>query len=129
MNKQAFSARKDVEGILLIVDASVPFGSGDEYVIESIKTKTVPVFLVLNKIDLLPKSKLLPLIEELNGLKIFTDTFLISAKTGEQVDELKKFLIQKNFLEKIISINKMQIRIIKNHNKTIKKEYFIKSPG
>jgi len=96
MNKQAFSARKDVEGILLIVDASVPFGTGDEFVIESIKTKLVPVFLVLNKIDLLTKEELFNVIQVWKDKFDFKEIIPISALKNDNLDtlivEIKKIL-------------------------------------
>ena len=92
MNKQAFSARKDVEGILLIVDASVPFGGGDEYVIESIKTKVVPVFLVLNKIDQLSEEELFDLMKMYNAEGVFNQIVPISALKGRNINELLKVI-------------------------------------
>jgi GTP-binding protein Era len=96
MNKQAFSARNDVEGILLIVDASVPFGGGDEYVIESIKTKVVPVFLVLNKIDLLTKEEIYNVIQLWKDKFDFKEIIPISALKNDNLEtlivEIKKIL-------------------------------------
>ncbi len=57
MNKMAFSSRFDSEVILLLLDCSVPLGSGDEYVIDKIKNVNSPVYIVLNKIDLVSKLK------------------------------------------------------------------------
>lgn len=57
MNKMAFSSRFDSEVVLLLLDCSVPLGSGDEYVIEKVKNIESPVYVVLNKIDLVSKSK------------------------------------------------------------------------
>ena len=60
--------------------------------------------LVLNKIDMIEKAKLLPLIQELNQFKIFTDTFMISAKTGEKIEDLKNFLVENGIDESRITI-------------------------
>ncbi len=95
MVASAWTESDEADQRLLLIDAQKGFDKNTKAIITRLQTEKKKAVLVLNKIDLLPKSKLLPLIEELNGLKIFTDVFLISAKTGEQVDELKKFLIQK----------------------------------
>lgn len=51
MNKVALSSARDVEAIVLIVDASLEFGEGDSYLIEHIN-KNTNIFIVFNKIDL-----------------------------------------------------------------------------
>lgn len=51
MNKEAFSSTRDAEALILIVDASVPFGDGDQFVIDRF-LKKIPTFIVFNKIDL-----------------------------------------------------------------------------
>jgi len=52
MNKMAFSSRFDSEVVLLLLDCSVPLGSGDQYVIEKVKNIESPLYIVMNKIDL-----------------------------------------------------------------------------
>ena len=95
MVASAWTESDEADQRLLLIDAQKGLDKNTRAIISRLQTEKKKVILVLNKIDLLPKSKLLPLIEELNSMKIFTDTFMISAKTGEQVDELKNFLIQK----------------------------------
>jgi|694.fasta_scaffold42902_5 GTP-binding protein Era len=50
MNATAFSSLKDIDMILYVVDASVPFGTGDEYLINRIKNED-KIIVVFNKID------------------------------------------------------------------------------
>ena len=50
MNKQALSSVRDVEAIVLLVDSSLEFGDGDQYLVDHIKSDA-PVFVVFNKID------------------------------------------------------------------------------
>ena len=50
MDKMAYSATEDVDAIVLVVEASKPFGSGDEFLLEKVKMD-VPTFVVINKID------------------------------------------------------------------------------
>ena len=95
MVASAWTESDDADQRLLLIDAQKGLDKNTRAIITRLQTEKKKVVLVLNKIDLLPKSKLLPLIEELNGFKIFTDTFMISAKTGEQVEELKAFLVAK----------------------------------
>ena len=94
MVASAWTESDEADQRLLLIDAQKGLDKNTRAIISRLQSEKKKVVLVLNKIDLLSKSKLLPLIEELNELKIFTDTFLISAKTGEQVDELKMFLVQ-----------------------------------
>ena len=54
---------RDVDVLGLVVDASERRGKGDAYVIDLVKNAAAPVFLILNKIDLLKKSRLLPIID------------------------------------------------------------------
>ena len=51
MNNMAYSAAHDVDVSLLVIDASLPFGSGDEYLLEHLDIKNTPLILVFNKID------------------------------------------------------------------------------
>ena len=51
MNKSAFSSLRDVEAMLIMVDASVEFGEGDKFLLDKIKDVKIPSFIVLNKID------------------------------------------------------------------------------
>ena len=51
MNNMAYSAAHDVDVSLLVVDASLPFGNGDDYLLEHLDIKNTPLILVFNKID------------------------------------------------------------------------------
>ena len=52
MNNMAYSAAHDVDVAVLVVDASLPFGGGDEYIIEHLDIHNTPLIIVFNKIDL-----------------------------------------------------------------------------
>ena len=52
MNIMAYSAAHDVDVSILVVDASLPFGKGDEYILSHLDINNVPLIIVLNKIDL-----------------------------------------------------------------------------
>jgi len=60
MNKESISTLSDVDLILLIIDGTRNYGKGDEFVLELLKKMSTPVFLVVNKIDLIKnKNRLL----------------------------------------------------------------------
>src|SRR5438477_199683 len=69
----------EVDLALLIVDASVPFGHGDQFAVDLIKKFGPKTFLLLNKIDSIRKSRLLPLIDRYRQLHEFQEIFPISA--------------------------------------------------
>ena len=93
------SALTEGDFLALIVDATEPFGKGDQYVIEMLREEKkqnpdAKRAVILNKIDLLKKHKLLPLIEHYNSFGIFDEIVPISAAKGEAVDELIALLFQ-----------------------------------
>ncbi|HEU4523027.1 MAG TPA: GTPase Era [Thermoanaerobaculia bacterium] len=79
--------------VSLIVDATEAFGKGDEYVIEMLRAqkKEHPDsrrFAILNKIDLLKKNRLLPMIEKYAAFELFDEIVPLSAGSGEGVGQL-----------------------------------------
>jgi GTP-binding protein Era len=61
MVEQALAACADVDVILFLVEANDPPGGGDEFIIELLSRSQIPVVLVINKMDLVPRERLLPL--------------------------------------------------------------------
>src|SRR3954468_15254588 len=59
----AVETLREVDVVGLVVDASEPSGKGDKYVAEMIKDLEAPVILILNKVDLMKKTRLLPIME------------------------------------------------------------------
>lgn len=97
MNKKAYSNTEGVDVILFLVDIYKGFGKGDEFILDKIKDRGVPVFLLLNKVDQLKdKSILLGKIEELQKKYNFAEIIPISAKKRDNFDHLihslKKYL-------------------------------------
>ena len=86
------SAFSEADVIALIVDASEPFGKGDDYVIEMLRETTTPKFALLNKIDLIKKNKLLPIMQQYGGFGLFDEIVPISAAKGESIDRLLELL-------------------------------------
>jgi len=83
----------EVDVVAAIVDASVTFGSGDRYVLERLRNVQPPVILVLNKVDVISKPTLLPLIDEIRRNRVLTEIVPVSALTGENVDRLESVFL------------------------------------
>ena len=99
MNKKAYNNTEGVDVILFLVDISKGFGKGDEFILNKLKDSEIPVFLLLNKIDLVKdKTKLLEDITKLKELYDFAEIIPISALKKDNVDELIK-CIKKNLDE------------------------------
>lgn len=88
MLKTAYSALKGVDVVLVVVNASEKIGPGDRLIIEKIKQLTVPVYLIINKIDLITTDELLHVIKTYNDEHEFTEVFPISATEGINVPEM-----------------------------------------
>jgi GTPase len=86
----ALESLRETEVVVLLVDASTKPGAGDEWVLERLKAAKVPVLLALNKIDLVKKTNLLPLIAHYQQAFPFAAIVPISAATGENVDGLEQ---------------------------------------
>jgi GTP-binding protein Era len=89
----AVETLREVDVVALVVDASAPAGRGDEYVSGLLKNVTRPVVLVLNKIDLISKPKLLPIIERAQRWHPFAAIVPVSAETGDGVERLEQVLL------------------------------------
>jgi GTP-binding protein Era len=86
---------RDVDVLALVVDVTEPPGKGDSFVIDLVKGATAPVFLILNKIDLIRKSRLLPIIDRYRQAADFAEIVPVSAATGDNVDRLERALIDR----------------------------------
>ena len=90
----ALEAMRDVDLLTLIVDVSVKPGPGDRHLIGLLKDVTLPVILALNKVDLIAKSKLLPIIDRYRQAHPFVETVPISAVDGTNVDVLEGLFLR-----------------------------------
>jgi GTP-binding protein Era len=86
----ALEAMREVDVLVLVVDASVKPGPGDRHMLRLLKNVATPTILVLNKVDLVAKPKLLPLIDRYRQDGIVP----VSAVDGTNVDVLEKLLLQ-----------------------------------
>ncbi len=78
--------------VLFVVDAAERRGRGEEFILDLLVKSGRPAILALNKIDLLKKDRLLPLIAEIAGRHAFKEVVPISARTGDNVDRLFQVL-------------------------------------
>lgn len=88
MVEVALHVLDEVDLVFFMVEATEPPGHGDRFVLERLKERDVPVVLVVNKVDLVKKLRLLPLIDEYSRMHGFADIVPVSAKTGDGVDHL-----------------------------------------
>lgn len=89
----AWGGAADADQVVLIVDAAQR--SVDEEtlgIIAGLKKQKRQAVLVLNKIDIVKREKLLTMASNLNAEGVFTDIFMISAETGDGLDDLMQFL-------------------------------------
>jgi GTP-binding protein Era len=97
--KMMQEVREALEGcdlVLLIVDATKKFEGKDQFVVDMARKAGIPVFLLLNKIDLLRggKDKLLPMIESYRHLHDFKEVIPLSARKREGLDLLLEIVIK-----------------------------------
>jgi GTP-binding protein Era len=86
---------REVDVLGLVVDVTEPPGKGDKFVLDLVKHAKAPVFLILNKIDLVKKSRLLPIIQRFSESGTFAEIIPLSASTGDNVDRLERALIDR----------------------------------
>ena len=86
---------REVDVLGLVVDVGEPPGKGDRFVLDLVKHAKAPVFLILNKIDLVKKSRLLPIIQQYGESGTFAEIIPLSAATGDNVDRLERAIIDR----------------------------------
>jgi GTP-binding protein Era len=94
MVEVALEAMRDVDVLALVVDVSVKPGPGDRYVLELLKEVRQPVILVLNKVDLIAKNRLLPIIDQYQKAHAFAELVPVSAVDGTNVDLLEQLFLK-----------------------------------
>jgi GTP-binding protein Era len=90
----ALEAMKDVDVLALVVDVSVKLGKGDRWMLDLLEDVKKPVILVLNKVDLVAKARLLPIIDHYQQAHPFVEIVPVSAADGTNVDVLEKLFLQ-----------------------------------
>jgi GTPase len=93
MVNTALGTYNEVDVIMLLVEATEKPGGGDRFIIDSLAKARTPVLLIINKVDLIAKERLLPLMQEYSTLYAFAEIIPVSAlkqDLGGLVDALLK---------------------------------------
>ena len=90
----AYESISNVDVIGLVRDATDGLGAGDRFVLARLEQARGPVVLILNKVDLIAKTRLLPLIDWYRQQREFAAIIPVSAETGDGVDVLEHELIR-----------------------------------
>jgi GTP-binding protein Era len=93
MQRTVIDSLRDVDLVLLMVDGTIRFGAGENYVLEMVKKSGLPAVLAINKIDKIAKPKLLPVIQRYAEAHSFLEILPLSARTGDN----RSLLIDKIF--------------------------------
>ena len=88
----AWGGAGDADHIVLVIDAARGIDRDTAAILSRLKDREARADLVINKIDLVPKTKLLELATQLNETGVFAETFMISAENGDGVDTLSAYL-------------------------------------
>ena len=86
---------REVDILGVVVDATERAGNGTQFVLDLAKDAKAPVFLILNKIDLMKRMRLLPIIDEYSKRGHFAEIVPVSAATGENVDRLERLIVER----------------------------------
>lgn len=91
MVQAAWKSIGEGDFVALIVDSEKGLRRDAKSILATLAEKHTPSILILNKIDLVPREKLLELAAEANASGVFSETFMISALNGDGVDDLLKY--------------------------------------
>ena len=87
----AWGGARDADIVVVLIDAKRGIDKDARRIIDGLVERGRRAILALNKIDLVKRAALLPLIAELDATGVFTDSFMISALDGDGVDDLRDF--------------------------------------
>ncbi|HUL74907.1 MAG TPA: GTPase Era [Vicinamibacterales bacterium] len=93
MVQTATDTLREVDVVVLVVDATARPGTGDQFVLELLRRADVPAVLALNKADLVHKPRLLPIIDHYAKAWPFRAIVPISARTGDGVPALQQEIL------------------------------------
>ena len=92
MVSTAWSGAHDADLVCVLIDARAGIDEEADAILSKLEAVNHPKFLVLNKIDLVPREKLLALAQKANERLKFAETFMVAALSGDGVDDLRKAL-------------------------------------
>ncbi|HUU37448.1 MAG TPA: GTPase Era [Candidatus Desulfaltia sp.] len=85
-----YSALETADLLCLLIDATEKYGHGDEFVVETLRKVATPLFLLINKVDIIKKEKVLLIIDHYKDLLPFREIIPISALKGTNLDILEE---------------------------------------
>ena len=88
----AENALNEVDAILFMINADEGYGKGDQYILDRLQKVNSPVFLIINKIDLIHPDDLFPLIDQYKEKYDFKEIIPISALQGNNISRLLEVL-------------------------------------
>lgn len=92
----AWGGAEDADVVALLADASAKGDDGTDAIVEKLKESgRTDAVLVLNKIDVADKPKLLALADRLHRTGVFSDVFMVSARTGDGIEDLLALLAKR----------------------------------
>lgn len=94
IRQSTIDALDEVDLIVFLCACDDPLGAGDRYILSLLKDRKVPVILALSKTDLIPKDAVLKKIVQYSRIYNFAEIIPLSAKTGENLDELMKYIVK-----------------------------------
>lgn len=89
----AYSAMREVDIVMFMVSADMKRGRGDDLIIERLKQSSVPVYLVINKIDTIHPDELLEIIDDYSKQMDFAEIVPLSATEGNNFERLMETLV------------------------------------
>ena len=95
MMEIVYQSLLEVDILVHVVDVSQPFGKGELFALETMRSASKPRLLVLNKVDLINKGRILPIIERYDREGIYEAVIPISAQTGDNIDALISNIVQR----------------------------------
>lgn len=84
----SLQSMNDVDVVLFLINATEDFGKGDAYILEQLNKLTCPIFLVINKADLIEPNDLFPIIDQYKDTCHFEEIVPVSALNGNNVQKL-----------------------------------------
>ena len=84
----------EVDLALWLVEPTTYIGAGEQHIAEMLASRGVPVILVINKMDMIKKEELLPVIATYQEIGDFVAILPVSAKTGENCEELLQAIFE-----------------------------------
>ena len=113
MNTNALNSIYGVDIVLLLAPANEKIGRGDRFIVSRLKEADGPVYLLLNKIDLLSKDELIQKLNEWKEMFDFKEIIPISALNGDIILKIILLIIQNVLLWQNLFVKRFYILLMK----------------